>query len=233
MSSTILQRENEFKNIYSKTCTRCRQITNKAPEYRNSFELGKPIKIGPKVLLENQAKGLLKSKKLLELRSGPYTVTKQITNTFEIVHDSTEQKKVVQRNHLVEYSPKEQEIDKLEDYSTNYDDSKAYYDRFSQYSINRFNHQTIDNPEYMPWPIFNNANNQAEQHHRNQLNTQLLLARAGVRLTAHTKQIETIVKVYYISEICLPPKVVHKVLHPILIHLAVSLVQPPPSKNET
>ena len=162
MSSTILQRENEFKNIYSKTCTRCRQITNKAPEYRNSFKLGKPIKIGPKVLLENQAKGLLKSKKLRELRSGPCTVTKQITNTFEIVHDSTEQK-VVHRNHLVEYFPKEQEIDKLEDYSTNYDDSKAYYDRCNQYSINRFNHQTIDNPEYMPWPIFNNANNQAEK----------------------------------------------------------------------
>ena len=64
------------------------------------------------------------------------------------------------RNHLVEYFPKEQEIDKLvQDYSTNYDDSQAYYDRFNRYSINRFNHQTIDNPEYMPWPIFNNENN--------------------------------------------------------------------------
>ena len=29
--------------------------------------------------------------------------------------------------------------------------------------MNRFHHQTIDNPEYMPWPIINNANNQAEQ----------------------------------------------------------------------
>ena len=69
------------------------------------------------------------------------------------------------RNHLVEYFPKEQEIDKLvQDYSTNYDDSQAYYDRFNQYSINRFNHQTIDNPEYMPWPIINNANNQAVEY---------------------------------------------------------------------
>ena len=165
LSSTILQRENEFKNIYSKTYTRCRQIKNKAHEYRNRFKLGKPIKIGRKALLENHAKGLLKSKKLLELRSGPYTVTKQITNTtYEIVHDTTEQKKVVHRNHLVEYFPKEQEIDKLaQDYSTNYDESQAYYDRFNQHSINRFNHQTIDNPEYMPWPIINNAKNQAEQ----------------------------------------------------------------------
>ena len=86
--------------------------------------MGKQIKIGRKVLLENHAKGLLKSKKLLELRSGPYTVTKQITNnTYKIVHDSTEQKKVVHRNHLVEYFPKEQEIDKLvQDCSAKYDD---------------------------------------------------------------------------------------------------------------
>ena len=149
---TILQREKEFKNIYSKTYAHCRQITNKAHEFRNRFKLGKPIKVGRKVLLENHAMGLLKSTKLLELRSGPYTNTKQITNTtYEVVHDSTEQKKEVHRNHLVEYFPKRQEIHKLvQDNSINYDDSQAYYDRFQQYSINRFNHQTIDNPEYMP-----------------------------------------------------------------------------------
>ena len=68
------------------------------------------------------------------------------------------------RNHLVEYCLKEQEIDKLvQDYNSKYDDSQAYYDRFNQYSINRFNHKTIDNPEFTPWPINNNANNQAEQ----------------------------------------------------------------------
>ena len=163
--STILQRENEIKNIYSKLYTRCRQITNEALEYRNRFKLGKPIQIDRRVLLEKHAKGLLKSEKLLDLRCGPYTVTKQITNTTnEIVHDSTEQKKVVHRNHLVQNFPKEQVVDKLvQDYTTNYDDSPACYDRFNQYSINRFIHQTIDNPEDMPWPILNNANNQAEQ----------------------------------------------------------------------
>ena len=40
LSSTTLQRENEIKNLYSKTYTRCRQITNKAHEYRNRFKLG-------------------------------------------------------------------------------------------------------------------------------------------------------------------------------------------------
>ena len=113
----------------------------------------------------NHAKGLLKSKKLLELRSGPYTVTEQITNTtYEIVHESIEQKKVVHRNHLVEYISKEQETNKLvQDYSSNYDDSQAYYDSSNQYSINRINHQTTDNPEYMTWPIINNATNQNVQ----------------------------------------------------------------------
>ena len=127
--------------------------------------MGKPIKIGRKVLLENHAKDLLKTQNLLELRSGPYTVTKQINNTtYEIFHDLTEQRKLVHRNNLVEYFPKKQEIDKLvQYYNTNYDDSQAFYDRFNQYTINKFNHQTIDNTELMPLPIINNANNQAEQ----------------------------------------------------------------------
>ena len=130
LSSTILQRDNEFKKIYFKTYTRGRRVTNKAHEYRNRLKLGKTIKIGREVLLENHAKGLLKSKIILQMGSGPSTVTKQITNTtYEIVHDSNERKKVVHRNHLIENFPKEQEIDKLvQDYSTNYHDSQACYD---------------------------------------------------------------------------------------------------------
>ena len=48
LSSTILQREHEFKNLYSKPYTRSRQITNKAHEYKNRFKLDNPIKIGRK-----------------------------------------------------------------------------------------------------------------------------------------------------------------------------------------
>ena len=93
LSSTVLQRENEFKKIYVSTYTRCRQVTNRAHYYRNRFKLGKAIPIGNKVLLENHSKNLLKSKKLQELRSGPYTVVRQITNTtYEIQDDKTEQK---------------------------------------------------------------------------------------------------------------------------------------------
>ena len=94
LSNTVLQRETDFKNIYCNTYTRCRQVTKKTNEYRNRFKLGRqPISIGSRVLLENNIKSLLISKKLQSLRSSPYTVTKHITNTtYEIQGDETQQK---------------------------------------------------------------------------------------------------------------------------------------------
>ena len=98
-----------YKFIYSNTYTKCRQTTNKAHKYRNRFKLGKPISEGRKVLLENHTKGLLKSKKLQELCSGPYTVQRMITDTtYEIQHDKTNEKKTVYKNHIVPYYPKEE-----------------------------------------------------------------------------------------------------------------------------
>ena len=55
---------------------------------------------------------------------------------------------------------------------------------------------------------------------------------AGVRLTVHIKQIMRTVKALRTSELYLAPKVIHKVLHPIPIHLALTSVQPPPRKNK-
>ena len=81
LSNTVLQCETDFKNMYCNTYTCCRQVTNKAHEYRNRFKLGRPISIGSKVLLENHSKSLLISKTLKSLRCGPYTVTKHMTNT--------------------------------------------------------------------------------------------------------------------------------------------------------
>ena len=105
----MLKRENTFKTIYSNTYTKCSQTTNKAHKYRNRFKLGKLIPEGRKVLLENQSKRLIKSKKLQELRSGPYTVKRMLTNTtYEIQHDKRNEKKTVHRNHIVPYYPKEE-----------------------------------------------------------------------------------------------------------------------------
>ena len=80
-----LKRENEFKRIHSTTYQRCRQIMSKAHEHRNRFILGRPISTGQKVFLENHTQDLTKSQKLKQLRIGPFTVTKEITNTtYEI-----------------------------------------------------------------------------------------------------------------------------------------------------
>ena len=109
LSDELPKRENEFKQIYSSTCHRCRQITSKAHEHRNRFTLGKPIGVGPKVCLENHAQDLTKSQILKELRVGPFIVTKQITKTtYEIREDANpDNVKTTHRTQLIEYFPKE------------------------------------------------------------------------------------------------------------------------------
>ena len=105
----MLKRENTIKTIYSNNYTKSRQTTNEAHKYRNRFNLGKPIPEGRKVLLENHSEGVLKSKRLQELRSGPYTVQRMLTNTtYEIQHDKTNEKKTVHRIHIVPHYPKEE-----------------------------------------------------------------------------------------------------------------------------
>ena len=56
-----------------------------------------------------------KSKKLQELRSGPYTVTNKVTNVnYEIQLDSDQTiKKTAHNNHLIEYFPIEEKAKEL------------------------------------------------------------------------------------------------------------------------
>ena len=56
LANTVLQSDTDLKNIYCNTYTRCRQVTNKAHEYRNKFELRRPISVGSNFLLENRSK---------------------------------------------------------------------------------------------------------------------------------------------------------------------------------
>ena len=124
----MLKRENTFKTINSITYNKCRQTTNKAHKNRNRFKLRKPIPEGRKVLLENHSKGLLKSKKLQELRSGPHTVQRMLTNTtYEIQHVQTNEKKTVHRNHIVPYYQKEEKIQELVENYVVPDDTDFYY----------------------------------------------------------------------------------------------------------
>ena len=100
------KRENLFKTIYSNTYIHCRRIANQAHDFRSQHKLGKPIKIGGKVLLEKRSKPLLRYQMLLNLRSYPYTVLEQVTDVnYKIENDATSDEKV-HRNHIVEYFSK-------------------------------------------------------------------------------------------------------------------------------
>ena len=100
----LLKRENECRLIYSSTYQRCRQITPKIHEHRNRFKLGRPVRFGQNVFLENQGQDLTKSQKLKQRRVGPFTVTEQIRKTtYKIREDANPDKvKTTHRNHLIE-----------------------------------------------------------------------------------------------------------------------------------
>ena len=92
------------------------------------------------MILEKRSKPLLKSQKLLNLRSGPYTVIEKITEvTYGIQKDFTNKKKIVHRNHIVEYFSKEQKIPKLlQKYSSDLF-SSHFFDHITNHQIESFN----------------------------------------------------------------------------------------------
>ena len=134
--------------------------------FRNQFKLGRPIKEGTKVLLENRSKPLLKSHKVLNLRSGPYTVIEKITEVlYGIQNDFTNEKKIVHHNHIDEYFPKEQQMPKLlQEYSSDLFASD-FYDHITNQQINSFNTpKQVENLQYQFWPVVNNGYQQMTDH---------------------------------------------------------------------
>ena len=103
----MLARENQCKQIYKTAYNSSLEVNSKAHQNRNKQKLGKLLDVGQLVLMENHSFEDGKSKKLHELRSGPYEVTKKLTNVNyekELVSNKTV-KKVAHRNHLIEYFP--------------------------------------------------------------------------------------------------------------------------------
>ena len=159
----LLKRENEFKRIYSSTYQRCRQNTSKAHEHRNRFKLGRPMSTGQKVFSENHAQDLMRSQKLNPLRVGPFTVTKQITNTtYEIREDANPYNvKTTHRNHLIEYFPKEERLPPLiTNYAVISRDSDFYKHLFNslieQYNSGKEKH-SLDVMPFVITPIQKNS----------------------------------------------------------------------------
>ena len=118
------------------------------------------------MFLENHAQDLTKSQKLKQLGVGPFTVTKQITNTtYEIREDANpDNVKTTHRNDLIEYFAKEERLPPL---ITNY----AVISRDSDFYKHLVNWQIEQNNsgkekhslEVMPFvitPIQNNSDSQ-------------------------------------------------------------------------
>ena len=116
----LLNRETQFKNIYRNVYRKIREANHRSLSYRYKYQLAKPLRVGQKVLLENHNVPFGKCQKVCELRSGPYIVTKVITNVnYEIALDADPTRThVVHRNHLVEYFPRNNELPNL---SSNYE----------------------------------------------------------------------------------------------------------------
>ena len=102
LSHALLERERDFKSIYSAIFERCREQIVRSHAYGKRFKLGHHLEIGQKVIYENH---LSKSEKLQQRRLGPFTVTKRVTNTTYQFQDDKGPTilKTVHRNHLVKY----------------------------------------------------------------------------------------------------------------------------------
>ena len=108
LSQVLLDRDRDFKRIYSSPFERCREQTARPHAYRNRVKLGRHLDVGQKVLYENHRQDLSRSQKLQQRRLGPFTVTKRVTSTTYQIQDDKDPSimKTVHRNHLVECYPK-------------------------------------------------------------------------------------------------------------------------------
>ena len=104
------------------------------------------------------------AKKLHELRSGPYTVAKKLTNVnYEITLDNNPAtRKVAQRNHLVEYYPATETIPELTlEYGKDKNNCDTFYNNLMTGQMNKlnspltkFSFQGPTNTKYFPLENF-------------------------------------------------------------------------------
>ena len=157
LSPAVLERERDFKRIYSATFERCPEQTARSHAYRNRFKLGHHLEIGQKVLVENHRQDLSKSQKLQQRQLGPFTVTKRITNTTYQIQDDKDPTipKTVHRNHLVEYYPKEESLPPMiEEYVPSDAHRDDFYERFMEQRVRQLNDpKDTSTDDSIPFPI--------------------------------------------------------------------------------
>ena len=157
LSHALLERERDFKRIYSAVFERRREQTARSHAYRNRFQLGQHLEIAQKVLYHNHRQDLSKSQKIQQRLLRPFTITKRVTNTNYQIQDDEDRTnfKTVHRNHLVEYYPKEETLPPLIEECVPMD--RRHDDFFERFMEQRV--QKLNNPEQpsmgdpLPFPI--------------------------------------------------------------------------------
>ena len=156
-SHALLERQRDFKKTYSATFERCREQTARSHAYRNRFMLGQHLETGEKLLYENYRQDLPKSQKLQQRRLGPFTVTKQLTNTTYQIQDDNKPTifKTVHRSHLVEDYPKEETLPPMiEEYVPMDRRPDYFYERFKKERVQEKNNPGQSGMEdSLPIPI--------------------------------------------------------------------------------
>ena len=157
LSHALLERERDFKGIYSATFERCREQTARSHAYRNRFKLGPYLEIGQKVLYENHRQDPSKSQKLQQRRLGPFTVTIRITNTTYQIQDDKDPTtlKTVHRSHLIEYYPKVETLPPMLEHYVPMDFCPDdFYERFMEQRIQKINNTGQSGMEdSLPFPV--------------------------------------------------------------------------------
>ena len=156
-SHALLERERDFKRIYSATFERCRDQTAISHAYRNRFKLGQHLEIGQKVLYENHRQDLSKSQKLQQRRLGPFTVIKRVTSATYQIQDDKDPRvlKKFHRNHLVKYYPKEESLPPMiEEYVPMDRRLDDFYERFMEQRVQKINNPGQSSMEdSLPFPF--------------------------------------------------------------------------------
>ena len=119
--------------------------------------MGHHLEVGQKVLYESHKQDLTRSQKLQQRRLGPFTVTKRITNTTYQIQDHKEPTviKTIQRNHLIEYYPKQGTVPAMiEEYIPSNHQNDNFYERFMEQRTRDLNNSsTTEEHDSFPFPI--------------------------------------------------------------------------------
>ena len=104
--------------------------------------MGQHLEIRQKVLYENHCQDLSENRTFQQRRLGHFTVTKRVLNTTSQIQDDEDPTvfKTVNRNHPVEYYPKEETLPPMiEEYVTMDRRPDDFYERFMEQRIQKIN----------------------------------------------------------------------------------------------